>query len=60
MRAASVDFILQHCELVAAEAGDHVGLAHVRPKSLGDRAEELVADRVPERSLTSLKWSRSR
>ena len=50
---------LQDHELVAAEAGDDVGLAHNGCAAVGDCAQQLVAARWPSVSLTCLNWSRS-
>ena len=43
-----VELGLDHRELVAAEPGHGVGLAHHPLEVLGDGLEQLVADRVPE------------
>lgn len=42
-------------ELVAAETGDGVALAHAPVKTLGERAEQLVAVQVPERVVDDLE-----
>ena len=47
--------ILQHHELVAAEAGDHVAFAHDRAQPLGDRDEQEVAARMAERVVDLLE-----
>ena len=45
----------QHRELVAAEAGEHVGLAQAAAQQLGDAAQELVAGAVAERVVDVLE-----
>ena len=47
-------------ELVAAEAGDRVGVAHAGEQALGHRLEQPSPTGWPSVSLTLLKWSRSR
>ena len=50
-----VEAVEQHRELVAAEARDGVGRAHARAQALGDRDQQLVADRVAERVVDGLE-----
>ena len=47
-------------ELVAAEARDGVGRRAAGAQTVGDRDQKLVAERMSEESLTTLKRSRSR
>jgi len=47
------DVVLQHGEFVAAEAGDHVGLAYASLETFGDRARQLTAGRAVEARLVS-------
>ena len=47
--------VLQHHELVAAEAGDDVGAAHQRAQPVGDRAQQRVAARMAERVVDLLE-----
>jgi len=47
-------------ELVAAHARAYVFFAEAPPQAVGDCGQELVADEVPERIVTSLNRSRSR
>ena len=49
------DVVLQHGEFVAAETGDHVGLAHAAAHALADRAQQGIADRVAERVVDVLE-----
>ena len=46
---------LQDRELVAAEAGDGIGVAHAGEEALGHRLEEAVADRMAERVVDALE-----
>ncbi len=50
-----VEAVEQHGELVAAEARDGVGRAHALAQALGDRDQQLVADRVAERVVDGLE-----
>ena len=50
-----VGVVQAHGELVAAEAGDLVLRAHARAQAIGDRDEQLVADRVAERVVDGLE-----
>ena len=47
--------VLQHHELVAAEAGDDVGAAHGRAQPVGDRAQQLVAAGMAQRVVDLLE-----
>ena len=47
--------ILQHDELVAAEAGDDVGAAHGVAQPVGHGAQQLVAARVAQRIVDLLE-----
>jgi len=49
------DIHLDDCELVAAEAGHQVALAQIVFEPLSDHAQELVADRMPERVVDALE-----
>ena len=51
----AVEAVEQDRELVAAEARDGVGRAHALAQALGDRDEQLVADRVAERVVDGLE-----
>ena len=42
-------------ELVAAEPGEHVGLAHAHPQQRGDAAKQVVAGAVAERVVDVLE-----
>ena len=42
------DACLQDCELIAAKAGDRIGVTHDRAQPVGDLDEELVADLVTQ------------
>src|SRR5829696_4381138 len=50
-----VDAGLQDRELVAAEAGDGIGVAHAGEEALGHRLEEAIADRMAERVVDALE-----
>ena len=50
-----VEAVEQDGELVAAEARDGVARAHARAQALGDRDQQLVADRVAERVVDGLE-----
>ena len=49
------NIVLQHGELVAAEAGDQVGLAHAALETIGDRPQQRVADRMSQRVIDILE-----
>ena len=51
----SVDVFLQHGEFVAAEAGDHVGLAHAALEPSAIDLQQLVADRMAQRVVDVLE-----
>ena len=53
--AGVFDAVLQHGKFVAAEAGDHVGLAYAALEAFGDRLQQLVADRMAERVVDVLE-----
>ena len=58
VRAAScacLDFGQQHHEFVASLAADGIGEADARLQALGDRLQQLVADRMPERIVDVLE-----
>ena len=46
---------LEDRELVSTQAGNRVGFAHRRPQSGCDRAQQAVADRMPERVVDRLE-----
>ena len=52
---AVVEPVEQHRELVATQAGEHVGAAHQRLHAVGDLDEQLVAGAVPERVVHDLE-----
>ena len=45
----------EHGELVAAQPGEHVGLAHAGAQGLGHARDEVVPRRVPERVVDGLE-----
>ena len=49
------DIVLQHRELVAAEAGDHVGFANAALETISDRLQQRIADRMSQRVVDILE-----